>query len=99
MRLGLWTLEHWQPPAGQPRPVLDSNLSFWTTVGSFAVPLLILAQLVLWLDRRGLPVPAFIGWSLAAWLTVAALVIEPSGFPVGVAAAGCLIVGSDRQGR
>lgn len=97
LRLDLWTMEHWRPTPDQSVPMLVSGLRFWATIGSFAAPLLILAALIVWLDRRGHPVPMFVGWALLAWTTLASLVIEPSGFPLGVVASLCLLIGLMRR--
>lgn len=91
--LKLWTLEHWQSVVAQPHDLVVSGAAFWSTIGSFAIPVIILGCLVVWLDRQGREIPPFVGWSIAIWITVASLVIEPSGFPLGVVAAICLMIG------
>jgi hypothetical protein len=97
LRLELWTAEHWQPLRAQRLEILASNAAFWSTVGSFALPLIIIGAVVIWLDKRRLPIPTFLGWSLLAWITVASLIIEVSGFPLGIPIATCLILGARRQ--
>lgn len=97
LSLNLWTFEHWQPVRSQNVDLALSNAVFWSTVGSFAVPLVLLAALILWLDARGLPIPAFVGWSLAAWTLLATALMLPSGFPVGLIIAVCLAVGLQRR--
>ena len=89
----LWTFDHWQFLRAQPIDLALSGAVFWATVGSFAFPLLILGALVWWLDRRGLPIPSFVGWSLAGWMLFATLLMAPSGFPVGLAVALVLAAG------
>jgi hypothetical protein len=84
LTLELWTAEHWQPLRAQRLELLASNAAFWSTIGSFALPLIMLGAVVIWLDKRQLPVPAFLGWSLLAWIVVASLIIEVSGFPLGM---------------
>jgi hypothetical protein len=91
LEFNLWTFEHWQAMRAQPTDLALSGGVFWATVGSFAPLLLILGALLLWLDRRGLPIPAFVGWALAAWALVGTLLMPPSGFPVAVAI--CLALG------
>ncbi|RCS22104.1 hypothetical protein DUT91_20245 [Phyllobacterium salinisoli] len=95
--LGLWTTEHWQPLRAQRLELLASNAAFWSTIGSFALPLIMLGAVVIWLDKRKLPVPAFLGWSLLGWIVVASLIIEVSGFPLGIPIAICLILGARQQ--
>ncbi|MDX0413682.1 hypothetical protein GOC91_27115 [Sinorhizobium medicae] len=97
MRLELWTVEHWQPLRTQRLEVLASNAAFWSTVGSFALPLIMIGALVVWLGGKHLPLPSFLGWSLLAWIVVASLIIEVSGFPLGIPVAICLIIGARRQ--
>jgi hypothetical protein len=97
LRLELWTAEHWQPLRTQRLEVLASNAAFWSTIGSFALPLIMTGAVVIWLDKRQLPVPTFLGWSLLAWFAVASLIIEVSGFPLGIPIATCLILGARRQ--
>lgn len=95
--LSLWTFEHWQSFRSQSVDLALSNGVFWSTVGSFAVPLLVLAALILWMDKRGQPVPSFVGWSLAAWALLATVLMLPSGFPVALVIAFCLAVGLRRR--
>lgn len=97
LRLELWTAEHWQPLRTQRLEVMASNAAFWSTIGSFALPLIMTGAVVIWLDKRQLPVPTFLGWSLLAWFAVASLIIEVSGFPLGIPIATCLILGARRQ--
>lgn len=97
LRLELWTVEHWQPLRTQRLEVLASNAAFWSTVGSFALPLIMIGALVVWLGGKHLPLPSFLGWSLLAWIVAASLIIEVSGFPLGIPVAICLIIGARRQ--
>lgn len=97
--LNLWTFEHWQPLHSQPHDLALSNGVFWSTVGSFAIPLMILGGLILWLDRRGQAIPAFVGWALVAWVLFATLIMLPSGFPVGLVIAACLVIAIQRQAK
>lgn len=99
LHLQLWTDEHWRPFAAQRPDILASNAAFWATAGSFAVPVILLGALVIWLDRRGLPVPTFVGWALLGWFAAASLIIEASGFPLGIPIAACLILGASRRNR
>jgi hypothetical protein len=91
--LSLWTFEHWQPMRSQGVDLALSNGIFWSTIGSFAVPLLLLAALILWMDRRGQQIPPFVGWSLAAWALLATGLMLPSGFPLALIITVCLAVG------
>lgn len=69
----------------------QSEAAFWVSVGSFAVPLILLGALTLTLTRLGQPVPAYLGYGLGVWVIVCAVMVEPSGFPVGLIPVGLLI--------
>jgi len=97
LRFDLWTLEHCRPTPEQSPGMLAHGVRFWGKLGSFAAPTMILGALVVWLDRRGQTPPAFVAWALLAWSALATLVIEPSGFPLGILAALCLLVGIARS--
>jgi hypothetical protein len=93
----LWTWDHWGPLANQRSDLVLSGFAFWSTVGSFAVPTIVLGLLILWMTRRGIAVPRFVGLTLLVWGTVAALIMLPSGFPLFALVAIALCVGT-RQG-
>lgn len=97
LRLGLWATGHWLPFAAQPSDLLASNAAFWATLGSCAVPSIILGALIVRMTRDGIPVPQFVGWSLCLWLGACALLIEPSGFPLGWIISLVLLIGIRRQ--
>lgn len=91
---GLWTDAHWLPFLEQ-QPLLAANLNaYWATAGGFAVPLLLIGCLLLWLNARGVTPPAFIGWGLLAWSLLNAAIIEVSGFPAVVLMAIGVIIGT-----
>lgn len=90
---GLWTLEHWEPVADQRETLVLQGFAFWSTIGSFAIPLIILGCLMVSMNKRGIPVPAFVGLSLLAWGITSALLMPPSGFPVFILVAAALCVG------
>lgn len=96
----LWTMTHTTtPPAERPFAMVVSTDSFWATIGGFAIPLMVLGALVLWMDRRGYPVPSFVGWGIGAWALVNSLIMQPSGFPLGLIIAALLIIGVRRRDR
>lgn len=57
LRLQLWTAEHWKPFLAQSPDILASNAAFWSTVGSFAIPVIIIGALVVRLDKRKIEMP------------------------------------------
>lgn len=97
IRGSLWTMAHWQPVTSQPTDVLAGNAAFHATLGSFAAPMIVFGALLLWLDGRGVVPPAFVGWGLGAWALAAALVMQPSGYPLGLIPAVLLILAARRR--
>lgn len=71
--------------------------AFWLTTGSFGAPLVVVGALVLWLVRRGVAPPAFLGWALGAWSLTAAAIVEPAPWVLICAAAGLLVTSSRRS--
>ncbi|HEY9368907.1 DUF6463 family protein [Streptomyces sp.] len=70
--------------------------AFWAVPGSFGLPLLLLGLLVARLARTGIPVPAYVGWGLAAWAVVTGLILLPSPFPLALIPAAMLIAAARR---
>mgnify|MGYP001252662160 CR=1 FL=1 len=97
LSLDLWTTGDWLPFMAQPTDVLASNAAFWATLGSCAVPSVILGALIMRMVNDGVPVPQFVGWGLFLWLGVCSLIIEPSGFPLGWIISLALVLGIHRQ--
>jgi hypothetical protein len=58
----------------------EDAATFWAGPGGFAVPQILLGYLVWHLARRGTPVPAGIGWALAAWGLLNGVLLGPSPF-------------------
>lgn len=96
---GMWTLEHWQPVRSQSADMVAMNSVFWATLGSLAVPLALLGSLIVWMDRRRLPIPTYIGWVLVGWSLIMSLLMPPSGLPLVLLASLCLAIGLQRQAR
>lgn len=81
--------KHWAGwLAGDLRGVRDgqteSALAFWALPGSFAVPLILFGLVAIRLGRQGQILPAYVGWVLGAWVVLGAVILEPSGFPLGL---------------
>lgn len=76
----------------------ERSETFWVTLGSFGVPLLVLGSYVVWSTRQCHRVPGWIGWSLLGYgvLVVTALPASPAW---ALAVSGALIVLADRRGR
>jgi hypothetical protein len=93
----LWTLEHWQPVMSQSPDMAANGAAFHATLGSFALPMLVFGALVLWMDRRGVVPPAFLGWGLGVWALLSGLVMEPSGYLLGLIPAVLLVLAARRR--
>jgi hypothetical protein len=76
----------------------ERSETFWVTLGSWGVPLLVLGSYILWSTRQGHRVPGWIGWIMLAWSLpfVTALPASP-GWLLPVI--GGLIVLGDRRSR
>jgi hypothetical protein len=74
----------------------ERSHTFWVTLGSWGVPVLILGCYVVWSARQGHRVPGWIGWIMLAWSLpfVAALPASPGWL---FAVSGALIVLGDRR--
>ena len=75
------------------------QVAFWITMGSFAVPLIILGAYVAWAGSRDLPVPAFVGWGFGAYTLVATVPLGPTPFLLAPIPAGMIIVAARRRAR
>ncbi len=85
--LGALTFEgaasHWE--AWFSRELASQDLSdmspamsaYWLSVNSFGPPLILLGLTVLWMTRRRITPPAFIGWSMIGWLIVGTAISGP----------------------
>lgn len=99
LSLNLWTFDHWAPLRSQEVDLALSNGVFWSTIGSFAVPTILIGVMFLYAERQGWRMPPAVGWTLVAWQVFATLLMPPSGFPVGLLVTLALAVGLQRQGR
>ena len=94
---GVWAAVPLLPEAGEPTvETVRNSAAFWAGPGSFAVPLILLGALTWHLARRGVPVPAGIGWGLAAWCLLGGILLVPSPYFAGVVA-GALIISTARE--
>jgi hypothetical protein len=94
---GLWAAVPLLPNADDPTvETVRNSAAFWAGPGSFAVPLILLGGLTWHLARRGVPVPAGIGWGLAAWCLLGGILLVPSPYFAGVVA-GALIILAARE--
>ncbi|MCX5130260.1 DUF6463 family protein [Streptomyces sp. NBC_00347] len=80
-----------------PATHVESLRLFWALPGGFAVPLILLGLLLSHMARTNQEVPRYTGWVLAAWVALAAWILEPSGFPLGLIPAALLILAPHHQ--
>jgi hypothetical protein len=78
---------------------LENAVTFWAGPGSFAVPQILLGGLIWHLAGRGVPVPAWVGWGLAAWCLVSGVLLVPSPYCAGVVAGALVVLARRRQDR
>ena len=93
-----WTMEHWRPLADQSPEMLLSGLAFWFWPGSLAIPIGVLAALLLWLDNRMTALPRFPMIILTVWMLVMAGIMPNSGFPLVLLASVLMLLGRPRGG-
>ncbi|MFI5780781.1 DUF6463 family protein [Nocardia sp. NPDC051570] len=82
----------------------SANSAYWLSVDSFGPPLVLLGLTVVWLDRRGITPPPFIGWALLIWTVIDTVVLPLTPWPIFLLATILLLVGTYRgnpvlQGR
>lgn len=93
---GAWfSRELWSEDLSDMSPAMSA---YWLSVNSFGPPLVLIGLTVLWLDRRGITPPQFVGWAMAAWVATGFLLAGPG---VGqdlilLVAAGLLVVHARR---
>jgi hypothetical protein len=68
-----------------------SHASFFGSIGGVSIPFLLTGALVVTLAKAGLVVPRYVGYGTGVWLVILTLILEPSGFPLGLVAAALLI--------
>ncbi|URN18392.1 MULTISPECIES: DUF6463 family protein [Streptomyces] len=94
---GVWAAVPLLDAAAEPTVAsLRNEGTFWAGPGSFSVPLVLLGCLVWHLAGRGVTVPAWVGWGLAAWCVLGGVLLVPSPFFAG-AVAGVLVVLAARR--
>jgi hypothetical protein len=87
----------WSPDEGV--ITMGASMSaYWLSIGGFGVPLLVLGLAVLWMDRRGLVPPAFLGWILLVWAAANTVILLPSPWILAVAASVLYLAGVRRAG-
>lgn len=74
----------------------NAGAALWLTIDSFSVPLILVGLTILWLDRRGLTPPSFIGWTVGTWAVIEAVIFGPSPSWLLPVAAGLLLAGARR---
>ncbi|MFC6100212.1 DUF6463 family protein [Olivibacter domesticus] len=70
----------------------ELNFEFWALPGSFMIPLLLLGLLITRAAQMRDRLPRYLGWSLLLWVLICSIILEPSGFPLGLIPAVMLIM-------
>lgn len=89
--LDLWGLD------ADPTQIQPSLGAFWSSYGSFAVPLMLLGAFVVHQARRGLPSPRFVGWGVGLWALGGAYLLEPTPFALAIVPVALILL--DRSPR
>ena len=93
----LWGTNTPSPDGGE---MQQAAAYFWSGPASFAVPLLLLGSLVLWLARNDHPVPAFVGWGFGIWGVACAAIAGPATpFTSALIPAALVVLAASREGR
>ncbi|MFE3799679.1 hypothetical protein KHQ06_36795 [Nocardia tengchongensis] len=71
-----------------------AGTAWWLSLYSFGPPLVLVGLLVLWLERRGITPPVFLGWALGAWTLVGAVVLVTTPWPILLLAVILLLAGT-----
>lgn len=74
-----------------------ANSALWLSLDSFGPPLIVIGLTVLWLDRRGITPPPFIGWTLGTLTVVDAAILFKTPWPILLLANALLLVGARRN--
>ncbi|HEV2089364.1 MAG TPA: DUF6463 family protein [Cryptosporangiaceae bacterium] len=85
------------PKTQDPGEVTQQAAYFWTGPASFGIPVLLLGALVVWLARRPVTVPAFLGWGYGAWGVLCAAIAGPATPFVTALVPAILLVAAARQ--
>jgi Family of unknown function (DUF6463) len=77
----------------------ERSETFWVTLGSFGVPLLVLGSYVVWSTHQGHRVPGWIGWILLAWGLPFVTALPASPGWVLVVSGGLIALGDRRRSQ
>lgn len=89
----------WSYAAPKTLAEFELNFEFWALLGSFMVPLALLALLYVWAARKQLRLPGFLGWTLLLWVIACSLILGPSGFPLGLVPSILIVLANRREKR
>lgn len=76
-----------------------AHSALWLSLASFGPPLILIGLTVLWLDRRGIAPPPFIGWTLGTLTVVDAVIAPFTPWPILLVGSILLLVGIRRARR
>jgi hypothetical protein len=99
---GVWAAVPLAPTEGAADRTVESlqnEVTFWAGPGSFAVPLILLGCLTWHLAGRGVTVPAWAGWGLAAWCFVGGVLLVPSPYFAGVVSGVLVVLAARKEDR
>jgi hypothetical protein len=73
-----------------------AHSALWFSLDSFGIPTIVIGLSVLWMDRRGITPPTFIGWTLGILTVIDAAILLFTPWPLFLLANILLLVGAHR---
>jgi hypothetical protein len=89
---GLWAAVPFLQAGAPTVESLRSEVAYWSGLGGFAVPVILIALMLWWVDGQGLRVPAWVGWAIAGWSVIGTVLLVPSPWALGVVAGILLVI-------
>jgi Family of unknown function (DUF6463) len=77
----------------------ERSETFWVTLGSWGVPLLVLGAYIVWSTNQGYRVPAWLGWIMVAWGLIFATALPASPGWLLPLIGGLIVLGDRRCSR
>ncbi|MGL4235766.1 DUF6463 family protein [Tabrizicola sp.] len=74
-----------------------AGTAYWFSLASFGLPLTLIGLMVLWMNRRRIVPPPFLGVTLGLWTMIDATVLLLTPWPILLVASGLLFFGSRQR--
>jgi hypothetical protein len=93
---GLWAAVPLRVGTQPSVEVLQNAVVFWASVGSFAIPSILLGVFQWTLAGRGVTTGAWLGWAVIIWFALLSLLLVPSPGILGVVAGISFLIATRR---